>query len=70
MNEIHVGEIYTHYKGNTYRILAIGKHTETMEEMVVYSPIDEPNKVWVRPKSMWFDIIDKEKNITRLKRED
>lgn len=70
MKNMTVGEIYRHYKGNRYKILSLAVHTETNEEMVVYSPIDDPAKVWVRPKSMWFDIIDKENNITRFKRED
>jgi hypothetical protein len=70
MNNISVGQIYRHYKGNRYKILSLGIHTESNETMVVYSPIDEPNKIWVRPMSMWFDIIDKENNITRFKRED
>lgn len=34
--EILVGERYKHYKGNTYKVLCIGKHADTHEEYVVY----------------------------------
>jgi hypothetical protein len=29
-------EYYSHFKGNVYRVLYIAKHSETLEEMVVY----------------------------------
>ena len=69
MEEIKVGEIWQHYKGGRYIIIGLGTHTETKETMVIYSPIDDSNKVWIRPISMWFNIIDKENNIIRFKRE-
>jgi hypothetical protein len=56
MNEIKL-EIYRHYKGNVYRVLHIAKHSETLEDMVVYQDINNPNKIWVRPASMWNDDI-------------
>jgi hypothetical protein len=54
MSEIKLG-IYRHYKGNVYRVLHIAKHSETLEDMVVYQDINNPNKIWVRPASMWND---------------
>jgi hypothetical protein len=32
---MRLGE-YKHYKGNTYRVIALGKHSDTLEEYVVY----------------------------------
>ncbi len=52
--EVHEGERYRHFKGNVYTVLAVAKHTETMEELVVYRS-DETGDVWVRPKSMFLD---------------
>lgn len=54
------GEIYRHFKGNMYEVLAIGKHTESMEWMVVYQELDGDN-VYVRPLEMFMSKVDKEK---------
>lgn len=58
MQEITVGKIYKHYKGNFYKIIAIAKHSETKEEMIVYKNT-EKGDIWVRPKYMWNEKIDK-----------
>lgn len=39
-----VGRIYRHFKGSTNYIRHIAEHTETGEDMVVYSKIDLENK--------------------------
>lgn len=54
------GEIYRHFKGNVYEILAIAKHTETMEEMVVYHEVDG-DAVYARPLDMFVSKVDKDK---------
>lgn len=57
MQKIEIGKVYEHYKGNSYKVIAIGKHSETTDEMVVYQSIKD-GQVWVRPLSMWNDIVD------------
>lgn len=57
MQEIIVGRKYRHYKGNIYKIIALAKHSETLEDMVVYENV-EKGDIWVRPKSMWNDEIE------------
>ncbi len=48
--------IYKHYKGNLYNVMYIAKHTETLEEMVVYSDLNKKN-IWVRPKAMFEENV-------------
>lgn len=54
------GEIYRHFKGNLYAVLAIAMHTETEEMMVVYQEVDG-EKIYARPLDMFVSNVDKEK---------
>lgn len=58
MREIKVGEKYRHFKGDVMEILAIAKHTETLEDLVIYKHYD---KLWARPIDMFNSLVDKEK---------
>ena len=60
MQEIKIGKTYRHYKGNLYKIITVAKHSETLEDMVVYESIDK-NHTWVRPAKMWNEFIDDNK---------
>ena len=66
MEKIKVGEIYKHFKGNTYKILAIAKHSETMEDLIIYQQIDKPQNIWARPNSMFLDVIEKDRTLKKL----
>ena len=48
---------YKHYKGNFYEVLCLAKHSETLEEMVVYKALYGENGVWVRSASMWNEMV-------------
>ena len=54
--EIKVGK-YRHFKGNEYEVLGIAKHSETLEEMVVYRALYGEKEIWVRPISMWNETL-------------
>lgn len=51
--------LYKHYKGNIYEVIGIAKHSETLEEMVIYKATyqAEGENLWVRPKSMFLESI-------------
>lgn len=51
------GDVYEHYKGAQYRILAVARHSESLEEMVVYEALYGEHDVWVRPLSMFLEKI-------------
>ena len=54
------GKYYRHFKGNVYRVLHIAKHSETLEEMVVYQAMYGERGVWVRPKAMFEEKTERE----------
>ena len=51
---------YRHFKGNEYEVIAIAKHSETLEEMVVYKALYGDGGYWVRPASMWNETLTRE----------
>lgn len=48
---------YRHYKGNEYEAVAIARHSETEEEMVVYLALYGDYGTWVRPLAMWTENV-------------
>lgn len=50
---------YKHYKGNFYEVIGIARHSETLEEMVVYKALylPEGQNLWVRPASMFSEMV-------------
>ncbi|MGI6269207.1 MAG: DUF1653 domain-containing protein [Candidatus Howiella sp.] len=59
MENIRPGK-YRHFKGNEYEVLFVARHSETMEEMVVYRALYGERAVWVRPAAMWNEIVEKD----------
>ena len=57
---IITGKYYKHFKGNVYRVLYIAKHSETLEDSVVYQAMYGEKGVWVRPKAMFEEVIERD----------
>lgn len=51
---------YRHFKGKEYEALYIATHSETREKMVVYRALYGERGVWVRPASMWNEVIERD----------
>lgn len=49
--------LYRHYKGGRYEVLAVARHSESHEAMVVYRPLYEDSTCWVRPHAMFFESV-------------
>ena len=48
---------YRHFKGNVYEVIATALHSETKEQMVVYKSTTGDQGIWVRPMSMWNEVV-------------
>lgn len=59
MQKIEIGKIYKHYKGNLYKIINFGKHSETLEKMIIYQSV-KTGEIWIRPYNMWNEVVDNE----------
>jgi hypothetical protein len=56
MKDVKAG-IYRHYKGGRYEVIGCAKHSETMEELVVYRALYGDKGLWVRPKKMFLEYV-------------
>ncbi len=54
---IVAGSIYEHYKKKRYKIVGVARHTETLEELVVYLALYGEGELWVRPLAMFLENI-------------
>ena len=52
--------VYRHFKGNLYEVIDVAKHSETLEEMVVYRALYGEHGLWVRPSKMWNEVVERD----------
>ncbi len=45
---------YRHYKGGEYELVGVARHSETLEPLVIYRPLDGATGLWARPHAMFF----------------
>lgn len=70
MNEVKIGKVYRHFKGNYYFVENVGLDSETKERVVIYKPLyeREDSKIWVRKEKMFLEeITERADNITGQK---
>lgn len=48
---------YRHFKGNVYELIDVARHSETLEEYVVYRACYGDKEMWVRPAVMWDETV-------------
>ncbi len=48
---------FMHFKGGLYKLIGYAYHSETQEEMVIYQALYGMHKIWVRPKTLFFDKV-------------
>lgn len=62
MSRIKPGK-YLHFKGKRYEVIGVARHSETLEELVVYRALYEDkrfgkNALWARPKKMFLEKVE------------
>jgi len=53
--------VYKHYRtGNLYKVIGVGKHSETLEDLVFYEALydNSISKLWARPLKMFNEEVD------------
>ncbi len=50
--------VYQHYKGSKYEVIALSKHSETLEDVVVYKALYGEGQTWVRPLEMFEEKVE------------
>ncbi len=61
MAKLKLGK-YEHYKGKQYEVIGLARHSETLEELVIYRALYNSEEfgndiLWARPKSMFFETV-------------
>lgn len=51
---------YRHFKGGEYEVLGVARHSEGLEDMVVYRPLYSDTGLWVRPVSMFLENVERD----------
>lgn len=64
MSSIKKGK-YRHFKGKLYEVIDIAKHSESLEDMVVYRALYGDFALWVRPLTMFLEDIDMDGKIQK-----
>lgn len=54
-------QIYKHFKGSLYQIVAVAVHTETTDRLVVYRSLTNPERVFARPLDMFLSEVNHKK---------
>ena len=70
MEQVKIGKIYRHFKGNYYFVEDVALDSETQERIVIYKALykREDSQIWVRPESMFLETIpERPDNITGQK---
>ena len=51
---------YRHFKGGEYQVQGVATHSETGEQLVVYTPLYGEGGLWIRPLSMFLEAVDRD----------
>ena len=61
MQQLQIGRVYRHFKGDYYLVEALAKDSESGESCVIYRKLYGDGALWVRPLAMFLSKVDREK---------
>lgn len=61
MQEVILGRVYRHFKGDYYLVEALAQDSETQQAVVIYRKLYGDGSLWVRPLAMFQSPVDREK---------
>ena len=68
MEQVKIGKVYRHFKGNYYFVENVAYDSESQERMVIYKPLynrEDGHYIWVRPEKMFLEeILERPDNVT------
>lgn len=68
MDTVKVGEVYRHFKGKTYKVIAVAKDCEDLKDIVVYQNVDKLD-IWTRPLDNFCETVTRDgKTFKRFER--
>ena len=72
MDQVKIGKVYRHFKGNYYFVENVAYDSESKERLVIYKPLynrADGHYIWVRPEKMFLEEISSDRldNITGQK---
>ena len=54
---LNTDRYFEHFKGGKYKLIAFGKDSETLEDVVIYQALYGDNQIWVRPYEVFFSKV-------------
>lgn len=70
MDNVQIGKVYRHFKGNYYFVENIGLDASSNDRLVIYKPLynNKDSSIWVRKEEEFLEILpEREDNITKQK---
>jgi hypothetical protein len=60
LRKLRPGGFYRHYKNKPYKVHGVVRHSETLEELVLYEALypNESGQMWVRPLEMFLSDVE------------
>ena len=60
MQQLQIGRVYRHFKGDYYLVEALAKDSESGEPCVIYRKLYGDGGLWVRPAAMWTERVERD----------